>query len=295
MRILVLGGSGMWGHQVFLKMKKHFGVGQVACTLHKPVSHFAKFGIYEGCKVYDRADFSDFNQATKVLQDYQPTIILNCVGLTPRKHDIQNQELYRKVNSELPYHLLQWAQKNSARLIHFSTDCVFSGKKGEYTEADIPDATDVYGSSKAKGEINDPSALTLRLSKIGREIEYKTELLEWFLAQRGKAAQGFSKAFYSGLTTNFMAKELIRIIEKFPNLNGLYQISSQKISKYELLKLINQTFDCQVEIQEKSDYAVDKSLNCELYIQKTGFQKPTWPDMLLELKNEDGKLYDSLI
>ena len=292
MKIIILGGSGMWGHQVFLKLKDYYGVQSIACTLRKPVSHYDKIGIYKNARVFDRVDFTDFKQADLVLDGYQPDVILNCIGLTPRKHDSKDKQLYGKINSELPYHLLDWAKRNSAKLVHFSTDCVFSGIKGQYTENDKPDALDTYGRSKALGEVVDPSALTLRLSKIGREIEYKTEILEWILSQRGKKIQGYSRAYYSGLTTNFMAKELIRIIRDFPELNGLYQISSNKISKYELLTQINKIFNCQVEIEEKSDYSVDKSLNCDLYMSKTGYKKPSWSEMLTELKNEDRNIYD---
>ena len=189
--------------------------------------------------------------------------------------------------------LAQWARENGSKLIHFSTDCVFTGKKGEYTEKDKPDAQDIYGLSKAQGEIQTPHVLTYRLSKIGREIEGKTEIVEWLLSQKGKAVQGYSKAMYSGVTTNFMADELIRVIENFPEIEGLYQVSSPNISKYELLKLLNQVYGCGVEIQEKSDYAVDKSLNCDLYSEATGFKRPDWLEMIKAMKNEERIDYDS--
>jgi len=284
----------MWGHQVFLKMKSRFGLLNVAGTIRKPIESYQRMSIFQGSPVFDRTDFHHFQQATEVLNRWQPEVVMNCVGLTPRKHNVKNETAYRRINSEFPHHLLDWCQQHSAKLVHFSTDCVFSGQKGsEYTEADKPDATDVYGSSKAAGEIQDSACLTLRLSKIGREIEHKTEILEWFLAQRGKKVQGYTKAYYSGVTTNLMAHEMVRLMEKYPSLNGLYQVSGERISKYELLKLFDQIFETQVEITPNTAYSVDKSLDCGLYCQKTSFQRPKWMDMLVQLKKESGSFYDS--
>lgn len=294
MRIIVLGASGMWGHQAFLKLSKHFGEQKVACTLRKARSEYAAIKVFNSAKVYDQVDWLNFEKAQKCLEDFKPNWIVNCVGLTPRKFDTKDEEQYAAINAHLPKKLADWAAQNKARLIHFSTDCVFSGKKGNYTEDDIPDASDVYGKSKAQGEIKAPNVLTLRLSKIGREIEKKTELVEWLLSKRGQSVQGYTKAMYSGLTTNFMAQELIRIIEKFPNLTGLYQISGRPISKYELLKLINQVYDAQVDIQPKEDYVLDKTLKCDLYSSLTGFVRPAWKDLIVKMKQEEQVNYDCI-
>jgi dTDP-4-dehydrorhamnose reductase len=293
-KILVLGGAGMWGHQAFLKLSQHFGKSQVACTLRKPRSAYDKIGIFKEATVFDNVDFQDFDVAKKCLEIFKPHWILNCVGLTPRKYDTENKELYTLINSELPYRIADWAQENDAKLIHFSTDCVFSGKRGHYTEKDKPDAQDVYGKSKAAGEVQAPHVLTYRLSKIGRELEKKTELVEWFLSKKGTVVQGYSQAWYAGLTTNAMADELIRVIENFPELSGLYQVASAKISKYELLKLLNQVYSCGIEIQKNTDYALDKSLDCDLYSEATGFKCPDWLEMIKAMKNEERIDYDSL-
>ncbi len=292
MKIIVLGGSGMWGHQAFLKLFDHFGPQNVACTLRKSHAYYDKIEIFKKATVYDCVDFTDFEQASKCLEDFRPNWIINCVGLTPRKYDTKNEKLFYQINAELPALLSTWAQKNKCKLIHFSTDCVFTGKKGEYTEYDIPDAQDVYGKSKARGEIRAPHVLTYRLSKIGREIEGKTEIVEWFLSQKGQTVQGYSGALYSGVTTNFMASELVRVIDHFPNIEGLYQVSSNKISKFKLLQILNQVYTCGVEIQEKLDYSVDKSLNCDLYTQATGFIKPDWLRMIQAMKNDERINYD---
>ncbi len=292
MKIIVLGGSGMWGHQAFLKLSTHFGQNNVACTLRKPKDYYDKIQIYKNSPVYDQVDFRFPDSAFNCLNDFKPDWVINCVGLTPRKYDVKNEPLFYQINAELPHLLATWVRDNKSKLIHFSTDCVFTGKKGNYTENDIPDAQDVYGRSKAQGEVKAPRVLTYRLSKIGREIEGKTEIVEWLLSQKGKAVKGFSRAFYSGLTTNYMAEELIRMIDNFPHLEGLYQVSSHKITKYELLKLINDVYHCGVEIQENSEYAVDKSLSCDAYSEATGFKKPHWLEMIKNMKNEERIDYD---
>jgi dTDP-4-dehydrorhamnose reductase len=293
MKILVLGGSGMWGHQVFLKLSEYFGNSQVACTLKKNRSHYDRIQFFQNKTVFDGLDFRNFDVVYNLLGQYKPSWVINCVGLTPRKYDPKDEAHYFSINADLPHKLNNWCEINHSKLIHFSTDCVFTGKKGEYTESDIPDATDIYGKTKALGEVRSKSALTYRLSKIGREIEGKTEILEWALSQKGREINGFSKAIYSGVTTNFMAAELIRIIEKYPDLSGLFQVAGPKINKFELLKIINQVYECRLTIHEKIDYAVDKSLNCELYKQTTGFNQKDWLNMIMTMKKEERIDYDS--
>lgn len=300
MKILVLGASGMWGHQAYLKLSEHFGSQNVACSLRKSRDDYssAQFadgaGIFNSGIVFDKVDWLDFEKARHCLDTFKPNWIINCVGLTPRKYDVKDEAQFLAINAHLPQKLAFWAQANGAKLIHFSTDCVFNGKKGSYTELDLPDATDVYGRSKALGEIRASQVLTLRLSKIGREIEKKTEIVEWILSKRGDKAQGYSKAMYSGVTSNFMAKELIRIIEKFPQIEGLYQISGEPISKYELLKLINDVYQAHVDIQPKDDYVLDKTLKCDLYSTLTGYKQPKWSELILQMKQEERVNYDSI-
>ncbi|MBC7740848.1 MAG: sugar nucleotide-binding protein, partial [Bdellovibrionaceae bacterium] len=173
-----------------------------------------------------------------------------------------------------------------------STDCVFDGKIGNYSENSIASASDHYGQSKFLGEASGVNCLTLRLSIIGREILSKTELVEWFLSQKGKAVNGYGKVYYTGLTTRFVANEVNRIIEKFPTLTGLYQVAAEKISKYELLKLINQKLNNQAELNNDSNKKSDKSLNCDLYVAKTGFKKPTWDEMISDLQS-DNSFYEA--
>jgi dTDP-4-dehydrorhamnose reductase len=165
LKILVLGGSGMWGHQAFLNLAEHFGRENVACTIRQNKSFYDTIEIFKNANVFENVDFNDYAKASACLKIFKPNIIVNCIGLTPRKYDTKDVDLYTRINTLLPQLLATWAQENNAKLIHFSTDCVFSGKKGNYTEADRPDAEDVYGLSKARGEVRGPNVLTYRLSK----------------------------------------------------------------------------------------------------------------------------------
>lgn len=293
MKVLILGGAGMLGHQVFLKCKAEFGAANVGCTLRKKKSHYDQFEIFKDAIVFDELNVLEFSDVASVLEKFKPQYIINCIGLTLRKEELGNIEKCIEVNSMLPHKLAKWGQAHDCKVIHFSTDCVFDGKKGNYKETDIPDAGDLYGQSKFLGEISYSNSLTMRLSIVGRELEGKTELVEWFLSQAKKSIKGYSKAFYSGLTTNFVATEVVRVIKNFPNLNGTYQVSSEPINKFELLKIVNEVYQTQTDIQENAEYVADKTLNSDLYSEKTGFKKPSWKKMITDMKQEEKVSYDS--
>ncbi len=292
MKVLILGGAGMLGHQVLLKLKAEFGAKNVACTLRKKKEHYDRFGIFKGAVVFDQIDVLNFSKILEVLEKLKPQYIINCIGLTLRKQELGEMEKCIQINSMLPHRLATWGGSNNCKVIHFSTDCVFDGKKGNYSEKDIPTAEDLYGQSKFLGELNYSNALTMRLSIVGREIEGKTELVEWLLSQKGKTVKGFSKVLYSGLTTNVVASEIVKIMKQQPDISGTYQLASEIISKYELLKILNDVYQNQTEIQEKSDYVSDKTLNCDRYSVATGFKKPSWKEMILEMKQQEKVRYD---
>ena len=200
-----------------------------------------------------------------------------------RANDVSlNQIIF--TNSLLPNILNKWSEKNNCRLIHFSTDCVFSGKKGNYKENDITDALDIYGKTKSLGEVNSDYCLTLRSSMVGFELNNKTELLEWVFKNQNKSINGYSNVIYSGITTSLMSKIIIRIINDFPNLTGIYNVSSAPVSKYYLLKKINTIFDLNIEIKSTESKASDKSLVYSRFFNKTRIEIPKWDSMLQELK-----------
>jgi dTDP-4-dehydrorhamnose reductase len=293
LKILVIGAGGMLGHQVWLKVKKEFGDTQVGCTLRKSKSHYDQFHLFDTGFVFDGVELSNFKATEEILNSFKPDWIVNCVGLTLRKKELQDIEKCYEINSMLPHRLALWGLKNKARVIHFSTDCVFDGKKGSYSELDNPSADDAYGKSKFLGEIAYSNALTMRLSIVGRELEGKTELIEWLMSKKGQSASGYAHAIYSGLTTNEVASQVVQIVKKFPTLNGVYHVASEPISKYDLLKKVNDIYNLNVTITPNTDYKADKSLTCERYCQATGFVKPSWDQMIAEMKQEEMLSYET--
>lgn len=291
MKVLIIGGAGMLGHQCFIKLKKHFGTENVGCTIRKSKDHYSRFGIFSGDNIFERIDVADFGKLEKVLDGFAPEVIVNCIGLTLRKPALGDFENALEINSMLPHRLAIWGNSHNCRVIHFSTDCVFDGISGGYSEIDPPSAKDVYGKTKFLGELHYKNSITLRLSIVGRELEGKTELIEWFLSQKGKQISGFSEVLYSGLTTNRVADEVIRLIEEFPEISGLYQVSSEPISKYDLLKLVNEIYHVDITINKNPNYKSNKVLRCDTYTQLTGFTPPQWPDLIQQMKNEESLNY----
>lgn len=219
------------------------------------------------------------------LVDINPDIIINAAGVTTRREKESTINQIKFTNSLLPKILSSWSEKNNCRLIHFSTDCVFSGSKGSYKDNDEPDAFDTYGKTKSLGEVSGTNTLTLRSSMIGFELYNKTELLEWVYSNKNKTINGFSNVIYSGITTTLMSKIVIKIINDFPYLNGIYNISSAPISKYSLLKKINDIFDLNIKVESVESRPSDKSLESGRFSNKTGIEIPNWDLMLNELKD----------
>lgn len=281
MRILIFGAGGMIGHKMFqvLRGRGHEVVG----TLFRKPSEYEKFKLFSVNEIIDCLDVAETEKVLALLDEVKPDVVLNCVGITLRKPEIKNFDYAWKINSEFPQRLNAWVTANKAYLVHFSTDCVFSGKDGPYTEDSPKSATDTYGKTKAAGEVTGPYCLTLRGSMIGRELFGKTELLEWALSMKNSQVKGFSKAVYSGVTTNAMA-ELVHQLLMLPNkLTGIYQVSSNPISKLELLRLINQAYQLNLDIVEDQTFATSKVLSSEKLRKAIGFNCPEWPKMVDEM------------
>lgn len=191
-----------------------------------------------------------------------------------------------ELNSFFPHRLKCWASQNKAKVIHFSTDCVFDGKSEVYFEDSQPSAKDNYGKTKYLGEIVSSHCLTLRGSMIGRELYGKTELLEWALAQRGKSIKGYSRTMYSGVTTNVMA-DLVKKMIKSHKVSGLYQVSSAPISKYDLLKVLDTAFNLQMQIDEDQSHESKKILNSGKIQNEMGFICPSWEYMINDIVHEN--------
>jgi len=293
MRILILGGNGMIGHKLYQVLSKKFPETWV--LFRKNISSIKYSSLYNKNYVIDNFEITKFSKLNKLLNDLNVDVIINSIGLTIRRnvYDVYSNSIL--INSVLPNYLNEWVVLNNKRLIHFSTDCVFSGKDGFYTEKSLRDAIDFYGRSKALGEVDSPNTLTLRGSMVGRELENKTELLEWFISNKNGVVTGYRNALYSGITTNCMAEFVSNIIENFPNLNGLYNVSSEIITKLDLLTLFNQYFEVNATIKPDDSFTTNKVLNSEKFYTETGFRKPNWEELVQDLENDSRNyiyLYD---
>ena len=292
MRILILGGNGMIGHKMYQTISKIHKDTWI--TLRKSLSNYSYSDIYNPEKVIDNIDLINFQIISKQLNKINPDIIINACGITIRRgiETLKSNSII--LNSALPHFLNEWVTSNNKRLIHFSTDCVFTGAKGDYLDNDNKDAYDLYGSTKSMGEVIDSKyAITLRGSMIGSELENKTELFEWFLKQKNKEIKGFNKVIYSGITTTKMAEIVLKLIDQYPNLSGVYNISSKPISKFELLKLWNDFFDINANIEIDKSYTSNKNLISDNFFRTISMEQPDWVELSSQLKI-DNLLYNNL-
>jgi dTDP-4-dehydrorhamnose reductase len=283
MNILVLGGEGMLGHKMFQTLLRAFP--QTTATLFKPKTNaaYSRIELYREGRILDAVNAMELNALDRLLAREQPAAIINCIGMIKQRGDATKPIPTITLNSLLPHRLAASAAAWGGKVIHFSTDCVFSGRRGSYAESDESDATDLYGKSKFLGEVRDPNALTLRTSIIGRELFNNKSLLEWFLAQRGGRIHGYTRVMYSGITTNYLSALVLRILQNRPDLSGLYQVTSQTISKYDLLLLLRSAFGVDVSVERDDTVVSDRSLDGKRFLEETGWPTPSWPQLTADL------------
>ena len=267
-RILIIGSKGMAGHIIYFYLK----------SLDK--YHIAdisdKRAFFESTY---QLDITDFAALENVFATEQPDIVINCLGVLT-KYAEEDPARAILINSYFPQWIAVQSRKYPFRMIQFSTDCEFSGERGSYTEADIPDAKDMYGRTKALGEVNYAPHLNIRTSFVGPEL--KTDgigLFNWFMQQQG-SVKGYTKAIWTGITTLQLAKSIEKAIDE--NVSGLYQlVNGVAISKYQLLELFQKVFDKkEIHLVADDSYSVDKSLVASRY------ELPvlSYSEMLYEMK-----------
>ncbi len=280
MRILILGGDGMLGHQLLKSWQQRH---EVWVTLHRPLNTYVDYALFNKNNSFDAIDAHDTQSIERVLQHAQPDAVINAIGIIKQRSTSHEAIPSIEINALFPHRLHALCQQYKARLVHMSTDCVFSGHQGMYTEESLEDARDLYGRSKLLGEIHDEGAITLRTSIIGLELARKQSLIEWFLAQKGRI-HGFTKAIYSGFTTIEMAHIIEMLLTRHPRLDGLYHVASTPISKYELLMMLSEFLERRDVIIEPDDsFCCDRSLDSSRFRRATGYQPATWQDMLATL------------
>jgi dTDP-4-dehydrorhamnose reductase len=282
-RVLILGGSGMLGHKMFQVLGRRFPETYATVRTSQSADLLKSVGLYDEQWVIEGIDVLDPVAMSSLVAKLHPDVIINCVGIVKQREQASDSIASIKTNSLLPHQLSGMCQETGARLIHFSTDCVFDGVKGAYTEEDVSNATDLYGRSKFLGETSANSSLTLRSSIIGRELASYDSLLEWFLAQNHGQVKGFKKALYAGITTNQMARLVGDLIEGHPELSGMYQVSGPWISKYDLLMIVRDKFNLEIEIEPDNEVAIDRTLVGDKFEAATGIKQPGWTEMIEEL------------
>ena len=291
MKILILGGSGMLGHRLWMNLQKEH---EVWVTVRQTASPFTARPEFPLKYVRTDVDASNFDQVTRALASIQPDLVINCIGLIKQMgHLARDPIMSISLNALLPHRISLICRAAKIRMIHISTDCVFSGKKGNYLESDESDAQDLYGRSKFLGEVAyPPHSLTLRTSIIGRELKTRLGLIEWFLSQKdGDTIRGYKRAIFTGFTTDELARIILNDVMPHPELTGLYHLSSDPINKYDLLQIANQAFGRKINILPDEDFFMDRSLNSTRFRQATGYQPPSWPEMIQEMA-KDAQFYN---
>lgn len=277
MKVLILGGTGMLGYSLFSNLNEDASIS-VFATVRSIVGKEFFFRNVEQ-QLISGVDASDIRSLQRAIETVVPDVVINCVGLI-KQHDISKQHIDAvKINALLPHELAGICDQFNAKLIHFSTDCVFTGHVGLYSEESLPDARDLYGKSKCLGEVGYGKHLTLRTSIIGHELTSSVSLVDWFLSQ-GESTTGFSKAVFSGLPTCYIAKLLVEYILPNPDIAGLLHLSVDPIDKYTLLKLIAKQYKKQITIHESQELVIDRSLASVEFRRLTQFSPPSWSELV---------------
>ncbi|HAS6858988.1 TPA: sugar nucleotide-binding protein [Vibrio parahaemolyticus] len=289
MKVLVIGATGMLGYSIFSNLSELSNF-DVYGTVRNVKGLESFFPLTD--KLIPNVDVKDFATLEKAVLGVKPDVVINCIGLI-KQHDVSKQHVEAiEINALLPHKIAQLCDSIQARLVHFSTDCVFDGKTGSYLESDLPTATDLYGKSKCLGEVDYGKHVTLRTSIIGHELKSSVSLIDWFLSQEG-SVKGFSKALFSGLPTVYVAKVLADYVLPNPSLSGLYQLSVDPIDKFSLISKVADVYSKHIEIEKFEDFVMDRSLNSTKFREETGFVAPSWDELVAIMHKDYRKRYSN--
>ena len=277
-KIMILGITGMLGHTLLRVLSKdpHYVIYGTKRSSNDVLKLYESDNIEN---IFSRVDAKNVQTLTNLIKDVSPHIVVNCIGIIKQLPSAKDPITAISINSLLPHQIAAICKEVNARLIHISTDCVFDGAKGSYTEEDESDAKDLYGRTKFLGEVYYSHCVTLRTSIIGHELKGQYGLVEWFLAQEG-TVRGFTNAIYTGFPTVELARIISDYVIPNPELQGLYQVSSDPITKYELLNLVAVSYGKKVEIDPYDDFYLDRSLDSTRFRKATGYQPPAWPELV---------------
>lgn len=277
-RVLILGATGMLGHALFFQLHKEQCL-EVYGTVrnHHDIGRF--FSLQQQERIQGGVDADNFDSIVRAVAAVRPDTVINCIGLIKQLPEANDPLVAIPLNAMLPHRLALLCKAAGSRLIHFSTDCVFDGIKGAYVEADSTSALDLYGRTKALGELEYPHCLTIRTSIVGHELKGKFGLVDWFLSQSDKV-RGFTRAIYSGFPTVELCRIICEFVLPHPELKGIIHVSSSPISKYDLLMLVAETYGKEISIEPYDDFVVDRSLDSSSFTRNTGYQSPPWPELV---------------
>ena len=277
-RVLILGANGMLGHCLLRNFSERQELETFATTRDRRLlsEHFTPSLIE---RVIGNVDAANPDSVLEALTGVRPDVVINCIGVIKQLSAARDPIVSITINALFPHRLALACKTVGARVIHISTDCVFTGDRGGYTEDDSPDATDLYGRTKLLGEVEDDHCVTLRTSLIGHELGSRYGLLEWFLSQKG-SVRGFTNAIYSGLPTTEIARIVAEQVIPARGLRGVYHVSSAPISKYELLELVATRYDRDIQVERNEDIPCDRSLNSDRFQSVTGYRAPPWPELV---------------
>jgi dTDP-4-dehydrorhamnose reductase len=289
-RVLVLGGSGMLGHKLVQVLGEGF---ETWATVRGEAIPPAASAVLDPARTVTGVRAEAAASVERALDASGADVAVNAIGIIKQADAARQAVPAIRINALFPHELAEACAARGARLVHVSTDCVFSGARGGYREDDTPDATDLYGRSKLLGEVTGPGALTLRTSIVGRELQGASGLFEWFLSQRGGRVRGFSRAVFSGLTTAALSRLVGELIERQPALDGLWHVSAEPIDKLTLLQELRDATGADVEIEPDDSLVIDRSLDSSRFRAAVGWSPSSWPTMLAELA-ADPTPYDNL-
>jgi dTDP-4-dehydrorhamnose reductase len=288
-RLLILGVNGMLGSALWRHFAAHPAY-QLTGTVRKPNPALTGTAP-EGAVIIDGIDAFSIDTVDSVIRKVRPQVVINCIGIIKQLKEATDPVTSITVNALFPHQLARMCGAAGARLVHISTDCVFSGLRGNYAEADPSDATDLYGRTKYLGELSAyDHCVTLRTSIIGHELGTRFGLVEWFLAQEGQV-KGFRKAIYSGFPTVEIARIIESCVIPDPSLRGLYQVASAPINKYDLLQLVAETYGKRITILPDDAFTCDRSMDGQRFSAATGYQAPAWPELVRRMHEDYNRVF----
>lgn len=291
MRILVLGASGMLGSALFRILSDGTDWTVYGTVRNSDILRY--FNSNERARIIRTADVLNQDELSGIFARIKPDLVVNCIGIIKQQKASKDPLVALPVNAMFPHRLSLLCELIGARLILISTDCVFNGKKGMYVESDIPDAEDLYGKSKEIGEVADkPHVFTIRTSIVGHELNSNNSLINWFLSQE-REVKGYTSAIFSGLPTCELAEIIRDFIVPKKELNGLYHISSDPISKHDLLILVNRIYKKNIRIVPSEEVRIDRSLDSKKFRESVSFHPDDWELLVLRMKNYHDKYLDA--